>query len=178
MEAMALAIHLRTLITEVAIDIGINNPVGLGVPVLGLLGLVLVGLESASEWMVPGKGSLMACRSGVGAWRHPLGEGWRRTNLASPADGLAYVEVETRAYFVCAGHLQSGLASSVVYACIAAARWFIPLVAKALTLCVIGIEMIPLRPLFAWVHPFITEPPTMRGRRNGPTKMKTEPTRG
>ena len=52
------------------------------------------------------------------------------------------------------------------------------MVAKALTLCVIGIEMIPLRPLFAWVHPFITEPPTMRGRRNGPTKMKTEPTRG
>ena len=58
MEAMALAIHLRTLITEVAIDIGINNPVGLGVPVLGLLGLVLVGLESASEWMLqPCKGS-------------------------------------------------------------------------------------------------------------------------
>ena len=82
------------------------------------------------------------------------------------------------ATYVGAGHLQSGLASSVVYACIAAARWFIPLVAKALTLCVIGIEMIPLRPLFAWVHPFITEPPTMRGRRNGPTKMKTEPTRG
>ena len=35
---MALAIHLRTLITEVAIDIGFNNPVGLGVPVTPLFG--------------------------------------------------------------------------------------------------------------------------------------------
>ena len=42
--------HLVSL--QTFIDIGINNPVGLGVPVLGLLGLVLVGLESASEWML------------------------------------------------------------------------------------------------------------------------------
>ena len=50
---MALTIHLRTLITEVASISASTTPlVCRGVPVLGLLGLVLVGLESASEWML------------------------------------------------------------------------------------------------------------------------------
>ena len=59
--AMALAIHLRTLITEVAIDIGFNNPVGPGVPVTPLFG--------ASRQSAMDRCRLTICI----VWVHPIG---------------------------------------------------------------------------------------------------------